>query len=236
MIAQSGSQNTGSQGGNGAQPGFNATDFLSAIFGGTSGSSSQAGGGFLDKLNAQTNASALGTSAIGGLVGAFLCKGSLRGAASGALIGGGLQLLNQYRNRIKQEAQAKTSGPSFDVAGAHSNPDEREARIIRAIVYAAKSDGHIDEQEKQKIDRQVQQLQLGTAAENLVRTAMDEPLDAQRIEQGVQNPDEALEVFVLSCSVLDVDNSMQRYYLTSLAEALNIPADVSEDLINKIHQ
>ena len=63
---------------------------------------------------------------------------------------------------------------------------------------------------------------------------MAEPLDPARIAQGVRTPEEALELYALSCAVIDVDHFMERGYLDALAEALRIPANVRADLTAKV--
>lgn len=172
----------------------------------------------------------LGSSALGGLIGAITGGKALHGALGGALLAGGVRLWNRYRQRVQEESEAK-AGPTYGSAPAPA--DERAARIIRALVYAAKADGHIDEQEKSAISRQVAQLRLGPEGERLVRQAMDEPLEPENIAQGVKTPDEALEIFTLSLAVLNVDNFMERSYLDGLAKALNIPEDVKSDMLAK---
>ncbi|MCC8194622.1 MAG: DUF533 domain-containing protein [Deltaproteobacteria bacterium] len=220
--------NQGANGASGQMGGFG--DILSQITGGRTDSGGGPGTGGI--FGTPSSPSVLGVSAIGGLVGALLGGKGLRGAAAGALLTGGLQMFNQYRERMKQAAAANPDGPVYDVTP--SAPDERARRIVRAIVYAAKSDGHIDEEEKRNIEAQMKNLNLGPDGEKLVREAMDETLDPARIAEGVKTPDEALEVFTVSCAVLNVDQFMERSYLDALAKALNIPDDVRDEIVAKI--
>ena len=116
-----------------------------------------------------------------------------------------------------------------------SSDQERAIRLVRAMVFAAKSDGHIDDKEQQAIYDSLQKLNIGTDAQALVQRALKEPLDPALIAEGVKNEQEALEVFTLSCAVLDVDHFMERRYLDALAQALTIPDDVKNDLDTQVH-
>lgn len=82
----------------------------------------------------------------------------------------------------------------------------------------------------------VKSLNIGSEGEELVRQAIDEPLDASRIAEGVNTADEALQLFTVSCAVVNVDNDMEAAYLDSLAKALNVPDDVKNDLLHRMYK
>lgn len=235
MINQGSSQansQASTQGASGSGQGFGGLgNVLSEIMNNVS-ASAQGSGGTGSIFGTPSSPSVLGVSAIGGLVGALLGGKGLRGVTTGALLAGGIQMFNEYKARVKRENEKNSGGPVFDVTP--SSPDERAQRIIRAIVYAAKSDGHIDEEERRNIDTQLKSLHLGTEGEELVRRAMDETLDPTKIAEGVKTPDEALEIFTISSAVLNVDQFMERSYLDALAKALTIPDDVRDEIIDKI--
>lgn len=179
------------------------------------------GGDSLSKL--------IGPAALGGLAGLLLSSKAARGTAAGALLaGGGTLLWNKYKDRIRE---ANTDTPGY---GQKSSPsDERTARLIRAMVFAAKSDGHIDAQETQAIQEKMRLLNLGPEVETLVNQAMEEPLDPARVAGGVNDENEALELYAISCAVIDIDHFMERSYLDALAKALHIPADVHAEVTGR---
>ncbi len=211
----------------------------SGAFGGEQGSA--AGGsslqGVLGQLFSNPNTGA-GIPLLGGLIGAVVGKNSLRGAAGGALLMKGIQMYSQYKDRMRQEASNNPNTPAarnyLDVTAAPSNPDERARRIIRALVYAAKSDGNVDETEQQAIMERTRDLNLGEAGNRLVQDAMRETVDPKAIADGVKTPEEALEVFTVSCAVLHSAGFMVNAYLKELAKQLAIPDDVRDDLVSKI--
>jgi hypothetical protein len=44
--------------------------------------------------------------------------------------------------------------------------------------------------------------------------------DPQRLAQGISSEQEALEIYYVSCAVIDIDHFMERSYLNALGEAL----------------
>lgn len=179
----------------------------------------------------------LGPGLLGGLIGAFMPGrgGMLKAGGATALAA---MLWNKYKDRIVPPASpANTSAPA-----ALSTPapplttsdgttlDDSTSRIIRAMVYAAKSDGHIDDNEQAAISQRLRQLDAGPAASQLVAQAMNEPLDPTKVAAGVDDPKEAMALFLASCSVISLDNFMENAYLDGLAKALGLPEEMKKEI------
>lgn len=121
--------------------------------------------------------------------------------------------------------------------GEHVSPlDIRTERLILALVFAAKSDGHIDSKERAAIEQQMREAGVEEQGRALVAQAIEQPLDPQRLAQSVKNEEEALELYFLSCAAIDVDHFMERSYLNALGDALKIPQDVREGIEQDIQQ
>ena len=182
-------------------------------------------GGGLDNL-----ANLLAPAALGGLVGALLTNKTAREYGMNALlIGGGAvlgtTLWNKYKSRL---TETHSNEPAF--GAQQSSPQERASRLVRALVFAAKSDGHIDEKEQQAIQSNLKQLGVGAESERLVQEAVAQPLDPNLIAKDVKTEEEALEVYLVSCAVINIDHFMERSYLDALAMALKIPDDVKQGI------
>ena len=178
----------------------------------------------------------LGPAVLGGLAGALMTNKTARKyAGSALLIGGGAALgtmiWKKYGDRVK-EAFSKNPGAS----GLPATPEARAGRLVRALVFAAKSDGHIDAKEQQAIQDAFTRLNLGAETEQLVQEAIAQPLDPAVIAKDVHTEEEALEVYLISCAVIDVDHFMERSYLDALAQALNIPEDVKKGIEADVRQ
>ncbi|AGB82867.1 TPA: tellurite resistance TerB family protein [Serratia rubidaea] len=182
----------------------------------------------------------LAPGALGGLVGVLLANKSSRKLVgkfgkNALIIGGsaaaGAVLWNKYKSRVKDTHQDE---PQF---GMQSTPvDLRAKRLVQALVFAAKSDGHIDDDERRAIDDSLTQLQIGEEAQAWVQQAIEQPLNPDALAFGVKNEEEALEVYYLSCMVIDVDHFMERGYLDALARSLKIPDDVKQGIEGDVNQ
>lgn len=126
---------------------------LQSLLGQSSSSTSSSADQGLGKL--------LVPGALGGLAGLLVANKSARKlltkyGTNALLVGGGAVagtvLWNKYKDKIRAAHQDE---PQF---GAQSTPlDERTERLILALVFAAKSDGHIDAKERAAIDQQLRE-------------------------------------------------------------------------------
>ena len=177
--------------------------------------------------------------ALGGLAGLLANKSSRKLLAkygTGALLAGGgaiagTVLWNKYKDRVRT---AHRDEPQY---GEHTSPlDLRTERLILALVFAAKSDGHIDDKERSAIEQQLREAGVEEKGRALVAQAIDQPLDPQRLAQSVKNEEEALELYFLRCAAIDIDHFMERSYLNALGDALKIPQDVREGIEQDIRE
>ncbi|WP_368543763.1 tellurite resistance TerB family protein [Enterobacter soli] len=178
--------------------------------------------------------------ALGGLAGLLVANKSSRKLlakyGTGALLAGGgaiagTVLWNKYKDKVRAAHQDE---PHY---GEHTSPmDIRTERLILALVFAAKSDGHIDDKERSAIEHQLQEAGVEEQGRALVAQAIEQPLDPQRLAQSVKNEEEALELYFLSCAAVDIDHFMERSYLNALGDALNIPQEVREGIEQDIKQ
>ena len=178
--------------------------------------------------------------ALGGLAGLLVANKSSRKLlakyGTGALLAGGgaiagTVLWNKYKDRVRA---AHRDEPHY---GEHTSPlDLRTERLILALVFAAKSDGHIDDNERAAIEQQLREAGVEEQGRTLVAQAIEQPLDPQRLALSVKNEEEALELYFLSCAAIDIDHFMERSYLNALGDALKIPQDVREGIEQDIQQ
>lgn len=172
--------------------------------------------------------------ALGGLAGLLVASKSSRKllakyGTSALLVGGGAVAGSVLWNKYQQKMRAGSPQPAGQVP-ASPEPDARSERLIQALVFAAKSDGHIDENERASIEEQLRAANIDVQGRVLIDRALTQPLDPQRLAQGISSEQEALEVYYLSCAVIDIDHFMERSYLNALGEALKIPADVRSEI------
>lgn len=197
------------------------------------GNKSKSGGGEgLSKL--------LAPGALGGLATLLISSKSSRSLLSkygknALIIGGGAAagavLWNKYKQRVGESRRDNAQSVQ-----ASSPVDRRAERLVQALVFAAKSDGHIDGDERKAIEEHIHQAGLGQEGESLIQQAIDMPLDPQKLAHDVKNEEEALEVYYLSNLVIDLDHFMERSYLKALGDELRIPEDVRDSIARDIRE
>lgn len=94
--------------------------------------------------------------------------------------------------------------------------------VARAMVYAARADGQIDASEESRmrtiLKGMLPEQDFGPELEKLEK----ETIDPARIARQVVSPEQAEDVYRLSCSVIDIDHFMETSYLQALARELGL--------------
>ena len=220
--------NSGNQGGGGG-----LGDLLGSVLGGQSNKSS--GGGLGDILGSVLGggggskaAPQSGGGGLGDLLGGVLGGSQGGGADLGGLIGAAL---NQFGHSEKaaQQGQAAPSFEQHSPGMVHSEACDQATIMIRAMINAAKSDGHVDEAEQQNIVGK-----LGNVTQDeveFVNNEMRQPLDVTSFARSVPNG-MGNQVYAMSLMAIDLDTNKEAKYLHELAQNLNINAQTA----NQIHQ
>jgi uncharacterized membrane protein YebE (DUF533 family) len=103
--------------------------------------------------------------------------------------------------------------------------------IIRAMIAAASADGHLDRDEQDRVFREAQKLDLAAQEKAMLFDEMQKPLSLPEIVGQVTKPEVAVEVYAASLIAVDETHDDARAWLSSLALALDLPAE----LVSSIH-
>lgn len=178
-----------------------------------------------------------GAGALGALLGNVL-QGDLM--KSVAMAGAGAVAWNFYKKWAAQHqgnAQGQGSAPNQAVSSdqqgempagwggasaAPANVDPTAELVTRAMIYAARSDGNIDAQEQQRIEEILHTMLPNQDTSGLIQRIRVEMIDPNKIAVAVGSPEQAEDVYRLSCSVIDIDHFMEEGYLQALAKSLGI--------------
>ena len=168
----------------------------------------------------------LGAGALGALLGSVLSKDVLQNAA---LVGAGAVAWNFYKkwsDKKEQEAVAAPAGgapfPGAQPAAPTAGADPTAMLLLRAMVYAARADGHIDATEQERISKMVQQMFPGQDASQLIASLLNEPINPAVLAGQVCSAEQGEDLYRLSCLIVDIDHFMERSYLDGLAQSLHI--------------
>ena len=110
-----------------------------------------------------------------------------------------------------------------------ADEDAMAGLMLRAMIQAAKSDGKIDDEEKQKLLASI--ADLGEDEQGYVTDQLSAPIDIKALADAVPQGSER-DIYVMSVMAIDLDNNNEAQYLHGLAEALQLDAGT----VNGIHE
>lgn len=187
-------------------------------------------------------------AAAGGLLGLLLGGKGMRRMGGGAVGYAGAAALGALALKAYQNYQSAKAGqpmpavPPSPAALAEipheSLPHSRPAAdgssfqlvIIRAMIAAAKADGHIDPQEQGRLFSEVERFGLDSEAKAAVFDLLNQPADLNAIVSAVATPEQGAEVYLASRLAMDPDVPAERAYLDALALRLKLPAELRAHL------
>ena len=114
--------------------------------------------------------------------------------------------------------------------------DDTAMLLLRAMIYTARADGHVDAAEQARISRLVEQMFPGQDISPVLHSLMNDPIDPSVLAAGVQSQEQAEDLFRLSLLIVDVDHFMEKSYLDALASSLNIAAGRRQILEGEVAQ
>ncbi|MGK7864109.1 tellurite resistance TerB family protein [Falsiroseomonas sp. E2-1-a4] len=179
-----------------------------------------------------------GGAAAGGILGLLLGgKGMRRGG--GLISHGGAAVLGALAHRAWQNWQAGQAAATAPVATPQdaaavdprflpgANPaaggEAFELALIRAMIGAARADGHIDAEERARIFAQVDKTGMDAEAKAFVFDALDSPIGVSEVAAAAQTQEQASELYLVSRLAVDPDHPAERAYLQALAHRLKLP-------------
>ncbi|MCD9028183.1 tellurite resistance TerB family protein [Luteimonas sp. BDR2-5] len=190
--------------------------------------------GFLDHLLTSQSGGKPG----GSLLNADFGKGAISGGALGLLLGrnkstrklatyGGLAAIGvmaykAYGDYQKQQAGAAAPAPQTVDRLPAPQADLHSQAILKALVAAAKADGHMDARERAVIEGEFARIDAGTDVQRWLQAELEKPLDPAEVASAASSPEIASEMYLASVLVADEQNFMERAYLDELARQLKL--------------
>ena len=98
--------------------------------------------------------------------------------------------------------------------------------LIRAMISAAKADGHIDAEERSRIEDKITELQLGREEQSFLLEQLrkdSDPIEIARLSGG---DEQSAEIYLVSAIAIDADTIEEKRYLDRLSDALRMPSDL----------
>jgi uncharacterized membrane protein YebE (DUF533 family) len=221
---------------------FDPKQLLDQVLGSAAaGNARSAGRDFVGRLDAAKGSQAFAGGAVaGGLLGLLL--GGRRRRHGGGLLGYGgaaalgAMALQAYQNYQRQQA----GGGAAQLAdvGEQALPHERpgadgspfELTLVRAMVGAAKADGHIDANEQRRLFAEVERLQLDADAKAYIFDLLTHDVDLYDLARAAATPEQGAEIYLAARLAIDPDEPAERAYLDALAARLGLPGELRATL------
>ncbi len=182
----------------------------------------------------------VGSGVAGGLAGGALANvmsgKKAKKLAGSALKVGGLALVGGLAYKAWQHHQQSKAVPGGQSATLPNErafiPESGDAAganwlsvlLARAMIAAAKADGHIDTTESQAILNQINALGLPADDKAFLFEEYAKPLDVTALARDVDSPEHAAEVYAASLLMLDPPSPPEQIYLETLARELGLDA------------
>ncbi|MFC6296165.1 DUF533 domain-containing protein [Pseudomonas sp. CCM 7893] len=201
--------------------------------------------------------------ALGGLLGSGGLGSLLGGAGGGALAAGAMGLLlgnkkarkfggkaltygglaalgviayKAYGNWQAQQASAPQGEPQTIDRLPAAQVEQHSQAILKALVAAAKADGHVDERERALIEGEFTKLDSDRELQQWLHAELNKPLDPTDVARAASTPEMAAEMYIASVMLVDEENFMEKAYLDELARQLKLEPGLKVELERQVRQ
>jgi uncharacterized membrane protein YebE (DUF533 family) len=179
----------------------------------------------------------LAIGGLGALAGVVLgSRRGLGGALRGGLGGGVMALLGAMAYQALKSRTGEAPRVPLGLAAPQSEAEKAElARnaqlVLRAMINAAKADGHVDESEIRRILGKVQESGADAQALEYLSSELKKPMETEALVEASQgNPELAAQLYSASLLAIEVDAPEEERYLEELAAALGLQPEVVQRL------
>ncbi|OZA43386.1 MAG: hypothetical protein B7X81_11345 [Hydrogenophilales bacterium 17-61-76] len=114
--------------------------------------------------------------------------------------------------------------------------DDHSRAVLKALIAAAKSDGHIDARERGLIDDKLGALTSEPALRSWIDAEVTRPLDPADVAAAAHSIEIASEMYLVSVLAVDTESFMERAYLDELAKQLDLPSELKTQLETEAKQ
>lgn len=170
----------------------------------------------------------LGTSPGRAMTGSALKIGGLA-----AIAGLAYKAYQNYQNggqpqaSTTQNTEPELLPPPSDTPFHPSNAPQGEAEfalvVVRAMISAARADGHIDDAERSRIADRLRLAGIGAEAEAFLLEELEKPVDIDGILSAAQTEAQKVELYTASRIAIDPNTRAERGYLDMVAGRLQLP-------------
>lgn len=181
-----------------------------------------------------------GGAVTGGLLSLLLTNDKARKIAGGVAGYGGAAVLGAMALKAFQNYQSGKSNSASTTNDTLLNNTSVNGGsfgliLIKSMIMASKVDGHMDATEQQRIFSALEKSTLPADEKAIVLDALSRPVNLHEITTNIANQEQAAQVYLASRIAIDPDQPTEKEYLTNLAGALKLPAELVSQLENQVN-
>ena len=183
-------------------------------------------------------------AAVGGVLGLLLGSKSGRRMGGKALKAGSVVALGALAWKAYGDWQRQNAGAAAPAAAASGmlpapasfaalpapQLEAHSRAMLKALIAAAKSDGHMDDAERGQVEAALQRLNADPETRAWVDTELRRPVDPADVAAAATGPEMAAEIYLASVLVVDDTTVMERAYLDELARRLQLAPGLKAEL------
>jgi uncharacterized membrane protein YebE (DUF533 family) len=154
----------------------------------------------------------------------------------GGLAALGVLAYKAYGNWQANQGTAPQSEPQTIDRLPAPQVEEHSQAILRALVAAAKADGHVDDRERQLIEGEFTKLTNDQELQHWLQAELNKPLDPAEVARAANTPEMAAEMYIASVMLVDEEHFMERAYLDELARQLRLDPALKAELEAQVRQ
>ena len=204
---------------------------------GNGSSSSKGSGGGLGGLLSGAGGGALAAGAMGLLMGNKKArKYGGKALAYGGLAALGVLAYKAYGNWQAQQGTAPRNEPQTLDRLPAAQVEQHSQAILKALVAAAKADGHVDERERALIEGEFTKLDNDQELQHWLHAELNKPLDPVDVARAASTPEMAAEMYIASVMLVDEESFMEKSYLDELARQLKLEPGLKAELEKQVRQ
>jgi len=182
-----------------------------------------------------------GGAAAAGAMGLLLGNKSARKMGGKVLTYGGLAALGviaykAYGNWQANQGNAAQTEPQTIDRVPPAQVEQHSEAILRALVAAAKADGHVDDRERELIEGEFTRLTGDQELQHWLHAELNKPLDPSDVARAAKTPEIAAEMYIASVMMVDEEHFMERAYLDELAKQLKLDPALKAELETQVRQ
>ena len=221
-----------------AQPSGDACDLLQRARGMLDGVAGNIPSG-LGGVAGAAAAGAITSLLLGSKAGREFAGEALKLGAAAAL--GGLAYRAYSNYRTGQPIGADTSASSVPAIKPSTLPavtpaNEHALLLVRAMIAAALSDGHLDETERSTIVGRLGALGVGSEERSFLDAEIAHPWSPAQFAAAAATPEQRAEIYLASAIAIDADTDAERAYLKYLAATLQLDEQLIAHLEDAVRQ